>query len=55
MTNTPAGWTMNTDDYCNYFNMILTYSATDEIAISIGGQIFSGEYSSEYRHYPDAI
>lgn len=43
----------NTDDGSKFLSATTTYSAADEISLSLGGQIFLGETLTEYWYYPN--
>lgn len=45
----------NLDDRSSYVGGVVSYSASDEISVSLGGQLFLGQTFDEYWYYPDAL
>ena len=55
LVNIAASWARNVDDRSQYLALVASYSATDEISVAFGGQLFLGNDFAEYWYYPDAL
>lgn len=50
-----ASWTRNLDDRSQFVGAAASYSVTDEMSLSVGGQLFLGDDFTEYWYYPNAL
>ena len=55
LLNTTVSWTRNLDDRSQFVALVATYSAADEISLTLGGQLFLGDDFTEYWYYPNAV
>lgn len=55
LVNVLGSWTRNFDDKSQFFGLLVSYSATEEMTVGLGGQLFLGDDLTEYWYYPKAV
>jgi hypothetical protein len=48
-------YTRNIDDRSQFIALAISYSASDEMSVGLGGQAFLGDELSEYWRYPNSL
>ncbi len=55
LVNTLFSYTRNMDDGSLFLGIGISSSPANEVGVTVGGQLFAGEASSEYGRYPDSF
>jgi hypothetical protein len=55
LISTIVSFTQNLDDQSKFCAFAVSYSASNDVSLSLGGQMFVGEEYSEYWWYPNSL
>jgi hypothetical protein len=55
LVNATLSYTRNLDDRSQFLGLAAQYSASDEVGVALGGQLFIGDDFSEYWWYPNSL